>query len=98
MLYPAELLWRWRHLQRNLRQLLAAQSEHTFVLMRKNFDEAVQHVRPVRKNPRSAAAASQFQVARDQAVNQFDIARLDHRLEVHRSNVAALRGKIRAVV
>src|SRR5713226_5774092 len=76
----------------NVRLASAADSQHALELMREDFDEARQRLHPAVENVLRALASGQLVMAFHQATDQFDVTRLDHRLQIHRSQIASLLG------
>src|SRR5688572_12352377 len=62
--------------------------------MRKYFDEARQHIRPVLQNPLRAWTARGLKVLSDQIVQSLGVARIDQRFQIHGSQITALLGKV----
>ena len=61
----------------------AGDAEHAFEFVREDFYEARKHFDPVVEDISRAVASSQVKMSSHESVNEFDIARLDHRFKVN---------------
>src|ERR1700747_3229321 len=89
---PMQCLHQLRHWKRPAGNVLlagAGDAQHTLKFMREDLDETRQHFKPVVENAFRALAAGEVEMTLHQAVNQFDISRLDYGFEINRRKVAA---------
>src|SRR5579863_8614686 len=88
----------WSHGLRRSRLRPARNTEDALVLMLENFEEIRLRLVPVFENPGCARAAGQIPMTCDEIKNELKVAWIAERFQIHRLQIAALRGKIAALI
>src|SRR5438034_985644 len=84
----------WERLAGNILLASTRNAEDALELVGKYFNKTRKHFHPIVEDISRAVASSQVKMSLHEIVNEFDIARLDHRFKINRGKIAALFGEV----
>src|SRR5215467_9909790 len=98
MLHLVRVGQNWQRLTGNVSLLRPRYSEHAFVFVREDFDEAPNSFVPVFQDPLGALASGQLHVTTDQIANHLYVASLEERLKIDRLQIASTFSEVAVLV